>query len=106
MAFRKIAWIAAEDCSVGGSHSPGSGNPDIFGVDTKLGSIIIGENKSSDCICTSLNGLLRNLRRFSSSNSDQSIGSSSKGSEKVLAALPFSLLLAKMSRVVEGSKDF
>jgi hypothetical protein len=24
----------------------------------------------------------------------------------VLAALPFSLLLAKMSRVVEGSKDF
>src|ERR1700677_4728395 len=62
-------------------------------------------NRSSDCICTSLKGLLRNLRRFSSSNRDQSIGSSSKGSEKVLAVLPFSLLLAKPSRVVDESGE-
>jgi hypothetical protein len=53
-----------------------------------------------------LKGLLRNLRRFSSSNRDQSIGSSSNGSENVLAVLPFSLLFAKPSRVVEESDEF
>jgi hypothetical protein len=73
----------------------------MFGVDAKLGSSIMDANRSSDCICASLKGLLRNLSRFSSSNNDQSIGSSSKGPEKVLGVLPFSLLFANTSRVVE-----
>lgn len=65
----------------------------------------MGEKRSSDCICTSLNGLLRNRRRFSSSNRDQSIGSSSNGSENVLAVLPFSLLFVNTSRVVDEPGD-
>ena len=44
-------------------------------------------------------GVLRNLTRFSSSNSDQSIGASSNGSEIVL---PVSLLLPYRNEDVEA----
>ena len=95
-ALSKMACTMAADCTLGGSQ--GKATPFIGVGSVKLGSMNMGAKRSSDCIWTSLNGLLRKRRRFSSSKRDQSMGSSSNGSEKVL---PFSLPLPKMSRMFE-----
>ena len=91
------ACTTAADCTFAGSHSPGKVTLPTGAVLEKFGSMNIGANISSACICTSVKGLLRNLRRFSSWNKDQSMGSSSNGSEKVL---PFSLPFPKKCKAL------
>ena len=79
-AFPNIASTTAADCRLGGSQSPTYDHP-VIGC-------------SAPYMGTSPKGLLRNRNRFSSSNNDQSIASSSKASE---GALPLSLIFPKIS---------
>lgn len=81
-------WIIAADWTLAGSHSTGG---------------TFGRTGAWPKTWMSVMGVLRNLRRFSSSNSDQSIDSSSKKSEK---ALPLSLLLENISIASLHSGDF
>ncbi|SRR6266536_1007453 len=94
----------AADWRLGGSRSVGN---DVGigggGADTKLGSMKNGAKRSSDRIWTSVNGPLRNLRRLSSSNIDQSIGSSANGSGKLP---PFSRPFSKMSKMLVSFDKF